>query len=80
MRSLSASRPRLPRTAQDLDTKSVSGTHARINIHPTKHVAQLTDLGSTNGTFVDALRLTDASAPLAHGSTVRFGYDKEVFM
>jgi len=89
--------PPQPHVVQSLDTKSVSGTHARINIHPHKkvsaklvrgfdqsiccsaQVAKLIDLGSTNGTFVDEIRVTDSSAPLKHGSVIRFGYDKEQY-
>lgn len=55
-----------------LDDDSVSTTHARLEY---EHGAwRITDLGSTNGTFVEGVRLApEVPTPLAFGSSVRFG-------
>jgi DNA-binding winged helix-turn-helix (wHTH) protein len=53
-----------------LDSTDVSRRHARIMI--TDDRATIEDLGSTNGTFVNGIRVT-APVPLADGMTVGFG-------
>jgi pSer/pThr/pTyr-binding forkhead associated (FHA) protein len=49
---------------------SVSTMHAKLQRR--ESIWMLTDLGSTNGTFVDGERLT-GEAPLSPGTTVKFG-------
>jgi pSer/pThr/pTyr-binding forkhead associated (FHA) protein len=53
-----------------LPEESVSGTHAKLTRR--EGVWVLSDLGSTNGTFIDGERLT-GDAPLTPGNVVRFG-------
>lgn len=53
-----------------LPEESVSGTHAKLTRR--EGVWMLSDLGSTNGTFIDGERLT-GDAPLTPGNVVRFG-------
>ena len=53
-----------------LPDESVSGTHAKLTRR--EGVWMLSDVGSTNGTFVDGERLT-GDAPLSPGNVVRFG-------
>jgi pSer/pThr/pTyr-binding forkhead associated (FHA) protein len=48
----------------------VSWHHAVVRVRP--EGADITDLGSTNGTFVDGERIT-RRVPLAEGSLVRVG-------
>jgi pSer/pThr/pTyr-binding forkhead associated (FHA) protein len=48
----------------------ISRRHAQITPHGEGYV--LEDLGSTNGTFINGIRLTQ-SAPLNHGDSVEFG-------
>jgi hypothetical protein len=51
---------------------SVSTTHARLEYAAGSWL--LTDLGSTNGTYVEGTRLApNTPTPLAYGSQVRFG-------
>jgi DNA-binding NtrC family response regulator len=52
-----------------LDDPKVSGRHAELRAKP--EGVWVKDLGSTNGTFVDAVRVTEAVA--APGASVRFG-------
>ncbi|RYE84406.1 MAG: FHA domain-containing protein, partial [Methanosarcinales archaeon] len=62
-------------------SRSISGSHARIVIHPTKlRTARLVDLGSLNGCFVNDDRVHNASADLRSGDVIRFGYDKDVYI
>jgi len=49
---------------------SVSASHAKLQRR--EGIWVLTDLGSTNGTFVDGERLTEET-PLGPGATIRFG-------
>jgi pSer/pThr/pTyr-binding forkhead associated (FHA) protein len=49
---------------------SVSATHAKLQRRDAIWI--LTDLGSTNGTFVEGEQLT-GEAPLSPGSTIKFG-------
>jgi DNA-binding NtrC family response regulator len=52
-----------------LDDPKVSGKHAELSA---RHDGLwVRDLGSTNGTFVDSVRVTEAMAPI--GGTIRFG-------
>jgi len=53
-----------------LDDDEVSRYHALVRV--SDDGADITDLGSTNGTFVDGRRLT-GRAPLVDGSVVRVG-------
>jgi hypothetical protein len=53
-----------------LDEASVSARHARIDVEPDG--AFITDLGSTNGTFLDG-RQVRASVELTAGSTLQLG-------
>jgi pSer/pThr/pTyr-binding forkhead associated (FHA) protein len=53
-----------------LPEESVSGTHAKLTRR--EGVWMLSDVGSTNGTFIDGERLT-GDAPLTPGNVVRFG-------
>jgi len=55
-----------------LDHASVSRQHARIRIAGGSDRPLLTDLQSTNGTFVGGKRLQDAT-PLADGDTIKVG-------
>ncbi len=48
----------------------VSSRHAMLTVTP--EAVNIEDLGSTNGTYVDGLRIR-GSAPLDHGSVVRIG-------
>ncbi|HEX5559004.1 MAG TPA: FHA domain-containing protein [Gaiellales bacterium] len=53
-----------------LDDDEVSRYHAIVRVHDDG--ADITDLGSTNGTFVDGRRLTGRAA-LADGAVIRVG-------
>jgi diguanylate cyclase (GGDEF)-like protein len=61
---------REPDCRPQLLVRSVSRRHARIEFDGTRHV--ITDLGSTNGTFVNDRRLFEPR-PLAKGDLIRFG-------
>ncbi|MFM1768641.1 MAG: hypothetical protein RJA22_1170 [Verrucomicrobiota bacterium] len=50
---------------------SVSEHHCVVLVHGTEVI--LRDLGSTNGTFVNGLRLVNQQAAVRHGATVQFG-------
>lgn len=54
-----------------LDDKAVSWEHAVIEAHP--EGVLVTDNGSRNGTFVDALRVTAPRTPAPYGSLIRMG-------
>jgi pSer/pThr/pTyr-binding forkhead associated (FHA) protein len=55
-----------------LPDDSISAVHARLEYDDGGW--RLTDLGSTNGTFVEGVRLTpEVPTPLAYGSAVRLG-------
>jgi pSer/pThr/pTyr-binding forkhead associated (FHA) protein len=55
-----------------IDDDSVSASHARLEFDSGGW--RLTDLRSTNGTFVESVRLApEVPTPLRYGSTVRFG-------
>jgi hypothetical protein len=53
-----------------LPEPSVSSSHAKLQRR--EGIWVLSDLGSTNGTFVDGERVTDET-PLGPGATIRFG-------
>lgn len=53
-----------------IDDPSVSATHARLVL--TEGVWTLEDLGSTNGTTVDGIRVTE-EVPLSPGATIELG-------
>ena len=56
----------------------VSGNHAQITFENDKFV--LTDLGSTNGTKVNGLRLTaNVPCPLSEGDEVTIGQTTFIF-
>lgn len=67
---------RSPKSAIWIDRVGVSREHARITIAGDR--ATVEDCGSTNGTFVNAARLT-ACHPLVDGTTVTFGSEEVVF-
>ena len=53
-----------------LDDNSVSGLHAQIEV--ISGAAQITDLGSTNGTFVNGVKISSMTT-LSVGSLIQFG-------
>ena len=53
-----------------VDEPSVSRTHARLEPRP-DGVYRIVDLGSSNGTFVNGVRLQ--SGPVHNGDRVQFG-------
>jgi pSer/pThr/pTyr-binding forkhead associated (FHA) protein len=61
---------RAPPSTLLLESPEVSRTHCRIDV--TGDEVTITDLKSTNGTFIDNKRLT-GTAPLAHGALLRIG-------
>lgn len=54
-----------------ISDETVSATHARLAFDPASNRFQVTDLGSSNGTFVNGKRVT--SAHFGPGDTLRFG-------
>ena len=102
-------RSRLARLQVLKGSKSISGSHAKIVIHPkTKAVgvcaalwgagaasppsfefspclivapqqAQLLDLNSLNGCFVNEVRVVGGSQNIASGDVIRFGYDSTAY-
>jgi pSer/pThr/pTyr-binding forkhead associated (FHA) protein len=66
---------RLPDNDLHIEDDSISSHHAEITFDGTSH--QLTDLGSTNGTFLNGEQTTEAS--LNPGDKVRFGQIDCVF-
>jgi len=63
-----------PKSAIWIDVPGVSRRHASIRLDTSgdRHTAEIKDLGSTNGTFVDDRRVRGA-APLDDGQTIRVG-------
>jgi transcriptional regulator with PAS, ATPase and Fis domain len=57
----------------------VSRRHAVIRVDPLRGIAQITDLGSRNGTMVDGQPLSDQPTPLAPGSLIFIGPYAAVF-
>lgn len=66
---------RLADNSLQIDDGSVSSRHAEIEFEAAAF--HLHDLGSTNGTFVNGERVTDAV--LRHGDEIRFGMVESVF-
>jgi len=66
---------RLPDNSLHIEDISVSSRHAEITFEGGVH--HLHDLGSTNGTFFNGERTTDAI--LVHGAEIRFGIVESVF-
>ena len=60
---------RRPDNAICIANGSVSGLHCKLTVNGDTVV--LTDLDSTNGTFVEGLQITET--PLEHGQRLRFG-------
>ncbi|MGQ0503891.1 MAG: FHA domain-containing protein [Myxococcaceae bacterium] len=52
---------------------SVSSRHASFHWDPTQKLCSIKDLGSRNGTFVNAKRLFDRETVLADGDALSFG-------
>jgi len=61
---------RAPPSALLLEGPEVSRAHCRIDVDGNE--VSITDLNSTNGTFIDNKRLS-GSAPLSHGALLRIG-------
>ncbi len=59
----------LPTSDVVIDSSSASRKHARITVEPT--FVTIEDLGSSNGTFVNGVRID--RQVLAHGDAVRIG-------
>lgn len=64
---------RLPGRDLTIDDPSVSKLHAVIRWSEDPRSCLLRDLGSTNGTFVNALRLTRETVTLQDGDVISFG-------
>lgn len=57
-----------------LDDDSVSGSHARLDWDVNSKAWRVTDLGSTNGTYVETVRIAPGvPTPLPFGAGIRFG-------
>lgn len=75
---------RHPDNDVQIDDSAVSGHHAKLEGTPNEHFPQfsefyLTDLGSTNGTFVNNLKLTKRQR-LRHNDVVRIGWNSFKFI
>ena len=66
---------RAPSNDVVIDDPTVSAQHASLTKLPSGY--RLKDLGSTNGTQIDAVSITDAE--LKDGAEIRFGYVTGVF-
>jgi pSer/pThr/pTyr-binding forkhead associated (FHA) protein len=66
---------RTPSSDVVIDHPTVSGQHAVLTKSPSGY--RLKDLGSTNGTQIDGVSITDAE--LKDGAEIRFGYVTGVF-
>src|SRR6266567_3896809 len=66
---------RTPSSDVVIDHPTVSGQHAVLTRSPSGY--RLKDLGSTNGTQIDGVSITDAE--LKDGAEIRFGYVTGVF-
>ena len=74
IRSRTARIGRGPSNDVVIDDDSISGSHARLDWDTGARAWRLTDLGSTNGTFVEGVRLAvHVPTPLPFGTSVRFG-------
>jgi hypothetical protein len=57
-----------------LDDDSISGSHARLDWDVNSKAWRITDLGSTNGTYVETVRVAPGvPTPLPFGAGIRFG-------
>jgi hypothetical protein len=56
-----------------VDEPSVSKRHAEIRWSPAPETATLRDLGSSNGTFLNARAIGEVDMPLADGDALSFG-------
>ena len=56
-------------------SKSISSAHALILFHDDNNETILRDLNSTNGTFVNNVRVHNDTYPLETGDIIRFGCD-----
>ncbi len=57
-----------------LDDDSISGSHARLDWDVNSKAWRVTDLGSTNGTYVETVRIAPGvPTPLPFGAGIRFG-------
>ena len=57
-----------------LDDDSVSGSHARLDWDVNSKAWRVTDLGSTNGTYVETIRIAPGvPTPIPFGAGIRFG-------
>ncbi|MFN4291816.1 MAG: FHA domain-containing protein [Permianibacter sp.] len=75
---------RHPDNGVQIDDSAVSGHHAQIEGLPNEHFPQfseyyLTDLGSTNGTFVNNLKLNKRQR-LRHNDVIRIGWNSFKFV
>ena len=60
-----------------IDSSMLSRQHARLKVSDTEVTLQ--DLGSTNGTFVNSMRVSGATV-LQHGDVITIGDEKMVFI
>jgi hypothetical protein len=63
-----------------VDEPSVSKRHAALTFRGPSAPPTLRDLGSTNGTFVNARAIADVETPLGDGDTLCFGDAQFLFM
>lgn len=61
-----------------LDTKSISGHHAKILLEGPTNSAVI-DLNSRNGTYINDIKIKNDSVPVYPGDTIRFGTDLPPF-
>ncbi len=64
---------RAPECDVQVADPSTSSRHALVRWDAWKRAAWIADLGSTNGTFVNGVRLTGGEAALAEGDTLSLG-------
>ena len=63
-----------------VDEPSVSKRHAAVRWSPPPGSPALRDLGSTNGTFLNARAIDDTEQPLGDGDAISFGDAQFLFM
>ena len=62
-------------------SRSISSRHARIVVkNAARRKANLEDLGSLNGCFVNDSRVQGDKMPLKTGDMIKFGYDTATYM